>query len=218
MSTVDLWLAAALEHAKQVVTDAEHLLDEAKNQRDLLRRIIERQGGERKYCAPVGTETERRESKIWPGRWVNVGRYAVWYTWGLHTGNDLNLNYPYFDADAHAPVYSIASGVVYAVRTGVSGWGTVICIRHDECLSRYAHCENIQVREGQDVTMGEHIANIGTGEGRWPYHLHFDCARLDARMARYPLDWPSGRASGRAAETIVRRDYFDPTQFLKERV
>jgi len=218
MSTTDLWLAAALEHAKQVVADAEHLLDEARNQRDLLRRIIERAGGERRYCAPVGTDAERRESKIWPGKWVSVGGYAVWYTWGFHTGNDLNLNHPHFDADAHAPVYSVANGQVYAVRTGVSGWGTVITIRHSECLSRYAHCENIQVREGQDVAVGEHIANIGTGEGRWPYHLHFDIACLDSRMARYPLDWPSGRIAGQAVEAVVRRDYFDPAVFLKEHV
>lgn len=218
MSTTDLWLAAALKLAKQHVADTERLLDGARNQRDLLQRIVDRLGGERRYCAPVGTEAERWESKVWPGKWVNVTDYLYWYTWGLHTGNDLNLNHPHFDADAHSPVYSIAAGTVYAVRTGVSGWGTVICIRHDECLSRYAHCENIQVREGQQVTMGEHIANIGTGEGRWPYHLHFDIARLTARMARYSLDWPSNHARGAAAEALVRRDYFDPAQFLKGRV
>jgi murein DD-endopeptidase MepM/ murein hydrolase activator NlpD len=218
MTTVNLWLAAALEHARQVVADAEHLLDEARNQRDLIRRIIERQGGERKYCAPVGTEAERRECRIWPGKWVDVGKYAVWYKWGFHTGVDLNLNDPHFDADAHKPVYSIAGGQVYRVKTGVSGWGTVVCIRHDDCLSRYAHCENIQVREGQEVEMGEYIANIGTGEGRWPFHLHFDIAKLDARMSHYPLDWPSNHAGGSAVEALVRRDYFDPTQFLKERV
>ncbi|NIO39117.1 MAG: peptidoglycan DD-metalloendopeptidase family protein, partial [Burkholderiales bacterium] len=51
----------------------------------------------------------------------------------------------------------------------MSGWHTVVCVCHDECLSRYAHCENIQVREGQRVAMGEYIANVGNAGGRYPY-------------------------------------------------
>jgi murein DD-endopeptidase MepM/ murein hydrolase activator NlpD len=221
MSTTDLWLAAALELAKQHVADAERLLDGARNQRDLLQRIVDRLGGERKYCAPVGTEAERRECRSWPGKWVNATKFMIWYAYGLHTGNDLNLNSPYFDADAHSPVYAISSGKVYAVRTSVRGWHTVVCIRHEDCLSRYAHVENIQVHEGQAVEMGQQIANIGNAGGRYPYHLHFDIAKPDARMARYPLDWPSNPSRGlsvRAAENAVRHDYFDPTQFLKGRV
>ena len=159
------------------------------------------------YCAPVGNVLERGD--IWPGEWVDATGYLRYYAYGWHTGADLNLNAPGWDSDAHRPVYSIAAGEVYAVRTGVSGWGTVICILHADCISRYAHCENIEVREGAQVLMGDYLGNIGNAEGRYPYHLHFDIARLSARILDYPLDWP-----GQSKER-VERDYYDPALFLR---
>ena len=167
------------------------------------------------YQAPVGTEEQRASGKIWPGRWIDVTG-QVWYSpregvrW-YHTGADLNLNSPTFDSDAHAPIYSIADGDVYAVRE-YSGWGNVICIRHEECLSRYAHVENIQVREGAAVKQGDHIANIGNAGGYWPYHLHFDIAKLDSRMADYPGDWPG------ADNTRVLIEYHNPELFLRQKI
>jgi len=167
---------------------------------------------QQQYCSPVGTDEERASGEIWPGQWVDATGYLRWYAFGWHTGADLNLNSPHWDADRHRPIYSIADGEVYAVRTGVEGWHTVVCIRHGECLSRYAHCEDIQVREGQQVKMGQFIARIGNAGGRYPFHLHFDVTRLDARMARYPLDWP-GKADD--AKARVERDYYDPLVFLQ---
>lgn len=165
-----------------------------------------------RYCAPVGTAEERAGGGIWPGEWVDATGYLVWYfgKW-WHTGADLNLNSPHWDADRHAPVYAIADGEVYAVRQ-LSGWEWVVCVRHEECLSRYAHVEEIRVREGERVSMGQRIARIGNAGGRYPYHLHFDIARLEARMARYPGDWP-GADKGR-----VERDYLDPAAFLRQRL
>ena len=178
-----------------------------------LRRIMATPIGEG-YCAPIGTEEERASGEIWPGHWVVALGHLKYYQYGWHEAVDLNLNHPHWDADRHRPVYSITYGEVYAVRTGVSGWDTVVCIRHDECLTRYAHVENIQMSEGQRVLKGEHIANIGNAGGRYPYHLHFSIARLEARMAKYPLDWP-GKA--RDARERVIRDYYDPEKFLRER-
>jgi len=164
------------------------------------------------YCAPVGDD----RSRIWPGDWVDATGYARYYSYGWHTGADLNLNKPGWDSDKHRPVYAIAAGEVCAVRTGVPGWATVICIRHHgECLSRYAHCENIAVRQGQMVGMGDYLGNIGNAGGRYPYHLHFDIARETARMLSHPLDWP-----GNAPDALerVRRDYFNPLKHLRGEV
>jgi murein DD-endopeptidase MepM/ murein hydrolase activator NlpD len=160
------------------------------------------------YAAPVGTDEERASGNIWPGQWVDATGYLTWYfdKW-WHTGADLNLNEPTFDADAHAPVYAIADGEVYAVRN-YSGWDNVICVRHEHCLSRYAHGENLQVREGESVKLGDHLMDIGDAAGGYPYHLHFDIARLSARMAQYPGDWPG------ADKERVLRDYNDPKLFL----
>jgi len=164
----------------------------------------------RGYAAPVGNVSRRND--IWPGDWIEVTGYNTVYNYGHHTGADLNLNEPWWDADRHRPVYSIADGEIYAIRTGVSGWGTVICIRHADCLSRYAHCENISKRQGESVGLRDYLGNIGNASGRWAYHLHFDIARLDARMLDYPLDWP-GRAHN--AKERVERDYYDPALFLR---
>lgn len=166
----------------------------------------------REYFSPVGSAYEREGIKIWPGEWVDATGYCTWYfnKW-YHTGVDLNLNRPAWDSDRHAPVYSIADGKVYACRE-YSGWGNVICIKHKECLSRYAHVENLLVSEGDIVEAGQQVANIGNAGGRYPYHLHFDIARLDARMLKWPGDWPGSDKSR------VLRDYYDPKKFLQERV
>jgi hypothetical protein len=61
------------------------------------------------YDSPVGTAEERAESKVWPAQWFDATGYDRLYRVGTssqayHTGADLNLNEPYWDADAHSPV------------------------------------------------------------------------------------------------------------------
>ncbi|MCK5643674.1 MAG: M23 family metallopeptidase, partial [Gammaproteobacteria bacterium] len=106
-------------------------------------------------------------------------------------------------------------GVAYAVRKNVSGWDTVICIRHDECLSRYAHLTeaSINIRQGWLVKKGQFLGSIGNAKGAYAYHLHFDIAKLNARMAMFPLDWP-----GKAPDALARvqRDYYSPVDYLRE--
>ena len=168
-----------------------------------------------RYSSPVGNDTLKAKREIWPGAWVDVNPYLSWYKpgarWAWHTGADLNLNAPHFDADAHAPLYAIADGTVYAIRQ-FTGWDWIICIKCADCLVRYAHVENIQVEQGDEVVMGQHIANIGNAGGNFPYHLHLDIAKLDARMLRFPGDWPG------TDKSRVLRDYLDPLAFLRERV
>lgn len=196
--------ATVAQHAGACLGSAESLLDLAEKLAEPeLRRL---------YCCPVGTIEERASRQVWPGAWVDATGYCRWYfgRW-WHTGADLNLNSPNWDADAHSPVYAVAAGIVYAVRK-FSGWGNVLCIKHADCLTRYAHVESILVCEGQQVAMGAHIASIGNAGGRYPYHLHIDVARIDARMMRYPGDWPG------ADKSRVLRDYLDPKLFLKAHV
>lgn len=170
------------------------------------------------YWAPVGTEDERISAVLtgrWPGSWVNVNPIGNYYRAGrrmaYHTGADLNLNRPVFDSDAHAPVYSIGAGRVEFVRK-LSGWGSVVVLRHDHLLSRYGHLENIKAVEGGYVERGAQIGNVGNAGGNYPYHLHFDVAPLHARMGKVPGDWPG------LARERVRTDYYDPEQWLKGRL
>ena len=170
---------------------------------------------ESKYCVPVGERWQSQD--VWPEGWGSALGWAMPYWLGIHTGDDLNWNKPWYDRDRHTPVFAIADGEAYAVRKNVSGWDTVICIRHEECLSRYAHLteETINVVQGWTVKKGQFLGSIGNAKGAYAYHLHFDIAKLDSRMARYPLDWP-----GKAPDAMERvlRDYYSPVEFLKVRV
>lgn len=172
------------------------------------------------FDAPVGTRDERATAKIWPGHWFDATGYAVRYFRGTaqeayHTGADLNLNRPYWDADANAPVYAAASGVVtFAGR--VAGWGPIVIIRHDPLLSsgqvmygRYAHVQSIRVQVGDRVQRGQQIANVGNAEGIFPYHLHFDLSPTEVLEAA-PWDWP------RLDLNRLKRDYIDPRKYIED--
>lgn len=170
------------------------------------------------YDSPIGTSSERRSNKVWPGFWFDATGYGQLYFQGTpneayHTGADLNLNQPYFDADAHTPVYSAASGVVtFAGR--LSAWGNVIVIRHDPLVTtgaimygRYAHVANSRVKVGDRVLRGQQIANVGNAEGLFPFHLHFDLSPT-SMLEKAPWDWPKMNLQR------VFRDYTDPQIFV----
>lgn len=169
------------------------------------------------FDAPVGIASERQGSQIWPGHWLDATGYAARYRIGTpyeayHTGADLNLNDPYWDADAHSPVYAAAHGVVtYAGR--LPGWGNVIVVRHDPLISngqvvygRYAHVEDIRVQVGQRVVRGEQISSVGNAEGIYPYHLHWDISPTDILQTQ-PWHWPKLDLDG------VMTHYVDPRQY-----
>ncbi len=169
------------------------------------------------FDAPIGVIAERQSAQVWPGKWIDATGYAVRYRIGTpqeayHTGADLNLNEPYFDADAHSPVYAAASGVVtHADR--LPGWGQVIVIKHDPLITdgqvvygRYAHVENVRVQVGQRVTRGEQIASVGNAEGAFPYHLHFDLSPT-AILQTQPWHWPKLDLNNLTANYIDPRTY-----------
>jgi len=56
-----------------------------------------------------------------------------------------------------------AGRVVYA-GNGLRGYGNLLIIKHDEnLLSAYAHNNDLMVREGEQVAMGQVIAHMGLG-------------------------------------------------------
>lgn len=169
------------------------------------------------FDAPVGTEEERRGTKLWPGTWFDATGFATYYTAvgaAYHTGADLNNNSPKWDSDRGAPVYSIARGeVIFAERIYNSTWGNVIVIRHAPLpdgrivYSRYAHVEDMRVKKGDKVERGQHIANVGNAFGMLAYHLHFDIVKTDVLETK-PGHWPGLNR----AEVI--KHYVDPKEFI----
>jgi murein DD-endopeptidase MepM/ murein hydrolase activator NlpD len=172
------------------------------------------------FDAPMGTISDRQSETVWPGQWIDATGYAVRYRIGTpqeayHTGADLNLNAPYFDADAHSPVFAAANGVVTYVGR-VIGWGNIIIVRHDPLLTdgrviyaRYAHVEAPRVQLSQRVVRGEQIASVGNADGAYPYHLHFDVSPTSV-LDRQPGHWP------RLDLNNLLSNYADPRLFVSQ--
>jgi lipoprotein NlpD len=72
------------------------------------------------------------------------------------------------------PVVAAASGQVLYTGTGIRGFGQLIVIRHENGFSSvYAHNNKILVKEGQSVTRGQRIAELGDTDADRP-KLHFE--------------------------------------------
>jgi murein DD-endopeptidase MepM/ murein hydrolase activator NlpD len=211
-------------------------------------------GDRRRFDSPVGTEAEREayfptgrmigRYPVWAGEWLDANPFLSWYTYGCHTGADLNLP-GISSADKGKPIYSIGDGrVTYAGRAGT--WGNIIVIEHPDGLvtypdgtvqrqivySRYGHVDDqILVRAGQAVDRGVNIGFIGLAAGATSgWHLHFDISHTDLLKSR-PAHWPdltaihtlrggsSSDAYQNAQSSVMRQvliNYIDPLRFIKE--
>ncbi len=71
------------------------------------------------------------------------------------------------------PVRAVADGKVVYSGTGLSGYGNLIIIKHNNIyLSAYAYNSKRRVKEGKQVKGGEQIADMGVGKENQPM-LHF---------------------------------------------
>ena len=72
------------------------------------------------------------------------------------------------------PVLAAAAGRVMYTGTGIRGYGKLIVIKHDNNFnSVYAHNREILVKEGQNVSRGQRIAELGSTDADAP-KLHFE--------------------------------------------
>ena len=75
------------------------------------------------------------------------------------------------------PVAASAGGKVVYAGTGLRGYGKLIIIKHNGTfLSAYAHNKEILVKEGQQVTRGQKIAEMGNTDAD-QVKLHFEIRR-----------------------------------------
>lgn len=104
---------------------------------------------------------------IWPTRGTLTSGYG--WRWGrMHRGVDIA-------GPVGTPIVAAAPGVVARSGWNSGGYGNLVDIRHaDGSLTRYAHNSRLLVREGQQVSQGQQIAEMGsTGYSTGP-HLHFE--------------------------------------------
>lgn len=75
------------------------------------------------------------------------------------------------------PVIAAGDGRVVYSGTGLRGYGNLVIIKHNAAyLSAYAHNRNILVKEGQSVTQGQKIAEMGNTDAD-QIKLHFEVRR-----------------------------------------
>ncbi len=174
---------------------------------------------------PMGTAEERLAARgNLPGDWKNSNPFGSWYeiskgVWNWHTGVDLNLNTPTWNADWHKPLYAIADGKVVFAGVGGGSWGHIIVCQHVDPLtgrafySRYGHVENTLVKSGDSLTIGQQIAQVGNADGFYGQtgaHLHLDICITDL-LSRFPNQWPG------INQSQVLSNYVDPVEFIGTR-
>lgn len=75
------------------------------------------------------------------------------------------------------PVLASAAGRVIFSGSGIRGLGNLVVIRHNSTyLSVYAHNDKLLVKQGQNVTKGQHIADMGNSDSD-QVKLHFEIRR-----------------------------------------
>lgn len=173
----------------------------------------------RRFLSPVGTREERLSGQIWPGAWQDATGFGrnthPEYTLGKHTGADLNLNVPRFNADKNMPVYAVGPGTVIYARLGPGdSWGNIVVVDHGlvdglPCYTRYAHGTNIGVHVGQQVDEWARLLDISNAEGFYGTgdHLHFDVS-VTRVLATQAWHWPGWNLE------LLETNYRDPKDWL----
>ena len=76
------------------------------------------------------------------------------------------------------PVFASAPGKVVYSGSGLRGYGKLLIIKHNKTyLSAYAHNDQLLVKEGESVTRGQKIAEMGNTDAD-QVKLHFEVRRL----------------------------------------
>ena len=102
--------------------------------------------------------------------WPAAGDVSRPFSDERHKGIDL-------DGQRGAPVMATAPGVVVYAGTGVTGYGALLIVKHnDTYLSAYGHNDELLAVEGEQVKAGQVIARMGSTDAD-SVKLHFEIRR-----------------------------------------
>jgi len=102
---------------------------------------------------------------------------------GHHTGDDLN-GIGGMNTDQGDPVFAAGDGLVVYAGEPSPGWGKIIVLAHRDPQGKpvhtmYAHLQEIKTTLNTLIARGEVIGTVGTGNGYYPAHLHFEARSSD---------------------------------------
>ena len=129
---------------------------------------------------------------------------------GYHSGQDLN-GIGGANTDLGTPVRAAARGLVVYCGTPSAGWGKVVVLAHrlpnDHQIYQtlYAHLESAKVRVGDTVCRGEQIGTMGTAEGQYLAHLHFELIASRLVEAGITAYHPTGTMNRLNPEEFIRK-------------
>lgn len=135
--------------------------------------------GTAKTSPPVSkppSASTKNETATWTGssvkswRWPTSGRVTRGYSSSVHKGIDIAGK----RGDA---IVAVAAGKVVYAGTGIVGFGELLIVKHNDVyLSAYGHNDSLLVKEGQQVKVGQKIAEKGSS-GTDTVKLHFEIRR-----------------------------------------
>ena len=118
--------------------------------------------------APSASVNKSQSVSRW--RWPSAGNVIRTFSSNRHKGIDIA-------GKRGDPVKAVAAGKVVYAGTGVTGYGSLLIIKHNETyLSAYGHNERLLVSENMKIEAGQQIATMGSS-GTDTVKLHFELRR-----------------------------------------
>jgi lipoprotein NlpD len=113
--------------------------------------------------APSAAADDEKLSWMWPSE----GKVVATFDEGKNKGVDIA-------GKAGQQVVAAGAGKVMYAGSGIRGYGNLVIVKHsNSLLSAYAHNRTIVVKEGQSVTKGQMIAEMGDSDAD-SVKLHFE--------------------------------------------
>ncbi len=118
-----------------------------------------------------GIQAEDDERVEW--NWPTSGKVITSFNEASNSGKGLDIG-----GKSGQPVLAAGPGKVVYSGNGLRGYGKLVIIKHNRTyLSAYAHNHKILVKEGQNVTRGQKIAEMGDSDAD-QVKLHFEIRRF----------------------------------------
>lgn len=124
-----------------------------------------------------------------------------------HLGEDWNMNTG-GNSDCGAPVFAAADGEIIFAKDAGAGWGNVVIVEHTapngtKLQSLYGHLEKM-TKTGGTIKKRESIGTVGSANGRYLCHLHFEIRWSECPAWNQP-------GAGYADE---KHGWVDPSEFI----